>query len=82
MRNQIETFEKLSKLHNDIYAFRAKLEAIEAISEIEKLSLLVEANKIVAPCGGAYGEYTYLFEACGIRFGEIYQDFWDRLDEE
>jgi len=81
MRDQAETFEKLAELHNSIYVFRAKLDAIDSVDENHSKLLLDEANKICSPCGAAYGEYTYLFEAAGVRFGEIYKNFWDRIEK-
>lgn len=81
-RNHEETFEELSELHNAIYTFRTKLDAIESIeSEADKLALLSEVNKIGKQCGAAYGKYTYLFDACGNRLREIYHDFWVRLEK-
>ena len=81
MRNQQETFEKLAYLHNEINNFKTKLDGIESITEFDSTELLSEANKICAPCGAAYGEYTYLFEAAGLKAGEIYRDFWDRIEK-
>lgn len=81
MRDQTETFEKLAKFHNAIYTFKAKLDAIEKVNDDQGKYLLTEANAITLPYGDAYGEYTYLFDACGVRFIEIYKDFWDRIDK-
>lgn len=78
--NNFDIFEKLDALHTQIFQLATKLEALESVPENQRLELLAEMNKVGAPCGAAYGQYTYLFEAAGQKLSEIYHDFWDRIE--
>jgi hypothetical protein len=75
----MNVLEKLQVLHNDLMSLKSKLDSTS--TESEARDILKLTNNIAARCGAAYGQYTYLFEACGQKLHEIINDFFDRVEK-
>lgn len=75
----MNAFYKVAEIHNEMQAFKAMLDSIEALTEQEAMEIVKKANRFFKGCTDCGAEHRYLFDAIGYEFQKNCADFWDRM---